>query len=283
MPLGTAAMPLTPAAQDAPPACPAARGRRDHLLQDHDAGLRHDLVGRLELPSAHPQSVGSVEEPRRIELGRGRRGRCRLRPAACRHRHRRLGAAAGRMVRAGRPQAEPRAHPDRSALCGALRRPDDAHGRRRRADDGGAGKAGSSRRHEPAGAGHRLDEPVGRPEGQAHRAAAGRRRRHGGRAGGEGRGRGDGEMVRRSGRDRRAGCAADVAADHAGPRHVLPRALVGRHRADAGGDAREDPSLHAEMGRRRRERCPASMRSAASTRPWSCAASPRCCSARSTT
>ena len=190
------------------PARTAARGRRDHLLQDHDAGLRHDLVGRIELPSAHAQSVGPVEEPRRIELRRGRGGRGRLRAAACRHRHRRLGAPARRLVRPGRPEAEPRAHPDRSALCGALRRPDDPHGRRHRADDVGAVQARPSRRHEPAGAGHRLDEPVRRPARQAHRPAARRRRRHAGRSGGEGGGRGGCEMLRRRGRDRRAGRAA---------------------------------------------------------------------------
>ena len=91
--------------------------------------------------SFHPltrNAVGPVEESRRIELRRGR-GRCgRLRPAACRHRHRRLGAPARRLVRPGRAQAEPRAHSDRSALRGALRRADDAHGRRHRADDVGA-------------------------------------------------------------------------------------------------------------------------------------------------
>ena len=116
----------------------AARGRRDHLLQDHDAGLRHDVVGRVELPSADPQCLGPVEESRRLELRRGRGRRGRLRPAACRHRHRRLGAPACRLVRPGRPQAEPRPHSDRSALRRALRRTDDAHRRRHRADDVGA-------------------------------------------------------------------------------------------------------------------------------------------------
>jgi hypothetical protein len=50
------------------------------------------------------------------------------------------------VVRAGRAEAEPRAHPDRSALRRALRRPDDAHRRRRRADDGGTGRPRSKRR-----------------------------------------------------------------------------------------------------------------------------------------
>ena len=61
------------------------------------------------------------------------------------------------------------------------------------------------------------------------------------------------EVLRRSGRDRRAGRAADVARHSRGSRHVLPRALVGRHRAAARGAARQDPSLHAQMGRGRRQ------------------------------
>ena len=86
-----------------------------------------------------------------------------------------------------------------------------------------------------------------------------------------------------SGRDRRAGPAADDARDPAGARHVLPRALVGRHRAAAGRPARQDPSLHAQMGGRRRKAL--RRRGDPRLQPDHGAAPPRarCCSARSTT
>ena len=68
-------------------------------------------------------------------------------------------------------------------------------------------------------------------------------------------------MVRRTRRDRRAGSASGDTRHPRWPRRVLPRALVGRHRADAGRAARQDPSLHAQMGRGRcealRRRCDA--------------------------
>ena len=59
-------------------------------------------------------------------------------------------------------------------------------------------------------------------------------------------------MVRRSGRGVEP-VQPLIAADPAGARHVLPRALVERHRAAAGRPARQNPSLHAEMGGRRRK------------------------------
>ena len=102
VPLGAASVKQV-AGREGCAACRAvARIRRDHLRQDHDAGLRHAVVGPLQLPSPHPQSLGPDQECRRLLLRRGR-GRCgRLRPAASGYRHRRLGAAAGFMVRPGR-------------------------------------------------------------------------------------------------------------------------------------------------------------------------------------
>ena len=106
-----------------------ARSGCGDFFQNHHAGLRHAVVGTLQLPPPHPQSLGSVEKSRRLQRRRGRRRRRGLRPAASRHRHRRLGAAAGRLVRPGRAEAEPRANSDRSALRRPRRRSHDPHRR----------------------------------------------------------------------------------------------------------------------------------------------------------
>ena len=113
-----------------------ARGGRDHLHQDDYAGLRHAVVGAVELSPAGAQSVEARSQSGRL-VGRG--GRCgsrALRSAAPRHRHRRLGALAGRLVRHFRPQAERRTDSDRPALHRPCCRPDDARRRRCRVDDG---------------------------------------------------------------------------------------------------------------------------------------------------
>ena len=157
----------------------AARSRRDHLLQDHDAGLRHAVVGPLQLPSPHPQSLGPQQESRRLLFRRGRGGCGRLRPAASRHRHRRLGAAAGLLVRPRRAEAEFRARSGRSALCRPRRRTDDPHRRRRGADDVRAVEAGPPRRHEPAGGQHQLEGARQVAAQAAHRPDARSRRRPG--------------------------------------------------------------------------------------------------------
>ena len=153
----------------------AARGRRGPAGQDHLARSRHAVVGAVELPPARPQPVGPRHQPGRVERRcRGGGGR-RLRAAACRHRHRRLGTAAGGLVRAGRLQAEPRPGADRPVLCRALRRADDADRGRRGAADAGAGATGPARRHQPAAGGDRLGAAAGRHAGLAHRADAGGR------------------------------------------------------------------------------------------------------------
>ena len=86
-------------------------------------------------------------------------------------------------------------------------------------------------------------------------------------------------MVRRSRRDRRAGRAADDARHHRRHRQLLPRALVGRHRAAAAPSSAPRSIPTRSNGPRAARSSPAPRRCAASTRPWSCAASPRCCSA----
>ena len=125
-----------------------------------------------------------TQEPGRQQRGRRRRRRRRLRAAPSRHRHRRLGAPAGRLVRHLHAEAEPRPHPDRSAVRRPRRRADDAHRRRRGADDGRARPARRPRHDEPAGADDRVAAPRARPRRPAHRLAARHRRRPAGRRGG---------------------------------------------------------------------------------------------------
>ena len=73
-----------------------ARGRRHHLRQDDDAGLRHALVGPVELPPAHPQSVG----PRR-------RIRAAARPAPARRRRPATGRCMSAPISAARSACRP--------------------------------------------------------------------------------------------------------------------------------------------------------------------------------
>ena len=115
-----------------------ARGGRDHPRQDHHARLRHAVVGPQLVPSADPQSLESRLESRRLERRRGRRGRGGLRPAASRHRHRRLGAPAGLLERHLHPEAQPGPRAGRSAVPRPRGRADDAHRGRLRAADGRA-------------------------------------------------------------------------------------------------------------------------------------------------
>ena len=109
-----------------------ARGGRDHPGQDHHARLRHAVFGPQLVPSADAQSLEPRVESRRLERRRGRGGGGRLRPAASRHRHRRLGAPAGVLERHLHPEAQPRPGAGRSAVFRPGGRADDAHGRRLR-------------------------------------------------------------------------------------------------------------------------------------------------------
>ena len=262
-----------------------ARGRRGHLLQDHDAGLRHAVVGPFELPSPHPQSLGPQQESRRLLFRRGRRGRGRLRPAASRHRHRRLGAAAGVLVRPGRAEAELRARSGRSALCRPRRRTDDPHRRRRRADDERAVEAGPPRRHEPAGRHeHQLEGARQVAAQAAHRPDArspasgqplekrGARRRRQGR---------QGVRIRR--RRRHRSRRHPDARDARRARQFLARADVGRSLEAAAGASAARRCPTSTNGPKPAQSCRASTSSGASTPPWRSAPRRRNCSATSTT
>ena len=118
--------------------------------QDHHARLRHAVVGPVEPARHHAQSLAPRPQYVRLELRRGRGGRRRLRPAAHRHRHRRLGPAAGDALRHLRAQALARPRADRSALHGARGRADDAHRGGRGAAHERARAAGCARLHVPA-------------------------------------------------------------------------------------------------------------------------------------
>ena len=158
VPLGAASMPLVPAAKDAPP---AARLREAGAVIFSKTTMPDYGMLSSGLSSFHPLTRNPwdlEQEPGRLERRRRRRGRGGLWPLASRHRYRRLGAAAGVLVRAGRAEAESRAHPDRSALCRPRRGSHDPHGRRRRADDERAVETGSPRRHEPAAERHPLED-----------------------------------------------------------------------------------------------------------------------------
>ena len=96
-PLGTAAGDMSAVRAGCPAGGARARGRMRVPRQDDHAGLRHARLRRVEPARHHPQSVESHAQSRRLEL-RCRRGNGgRLRAARARHRHRRIGAAAGRL------------------------------------------------------------------------------------------------------------------------------------------------------------------------------------------
>ena len=109
---------------------------------------------------AGAQPVGPAQESRRLERRRRRRRGGRLWPAAPGHRHRRLDPAAGRLVRRGRPQAEPRTCADQAAVCRPRRRADDAHASTTpRCMMARAARPDCARRDEPAAAADRLARP----------------------------------------------------------------------------------------------------------------------------
>ena len=129
VPLGAASIKLVPAAVDAPP---AARLREAGAVifsktTMPDYGMLSSGLSSFHPLTRNPWDLG--KNPGGSSAGAGAAGCGRLRPAASRHRYRRLGAAAGVLVRPGRAETEPRAGSDRSALCRPRRRTDDPHRR----------------------------------------------------------------------------------------------------------------------------------------------------------
>ena len=149
-----------------------ARGWSGHSGQDDDARPRHALFWHVELPPTDAQSLGSEVKPRwqQCRCGCGFRGR--LWPTAGGHRHRRIDPTARQLVRRVRPEAQPWARADRSALPRARRRPDHAQRQRCSADDVGAEPTRLARPHELAGRTHRLAVAGSRSAWSAHRPDA---------------------------------------------------------------------------------------------------------------
>ena len=248
-----------------------ARSRRHSVRQDDDAGLRHVVVGPFELSRARAQPLESIAQSRRLVGRRGGGGGGRLRTAASGHRHRRLGAPSGGLVRRLRTEAERRARADRSALYRARRRADHAQRRRRGADDGDAFAARCARHHEFAAAELGLARRADRPSRPAHRPAhASRlRRRRDGAGPRRSRARGARSCGRR--RDRRAARAVPDPGDARRARPLLADALAHRSARVAARAARKNPAVHPRLGGIRRPASAARRCFTASARSWRCA------------
>ncbi|MCY1535021.1 hypothetical protein D9M68_704070 [compost metagenome] len=239
------------------PGCRApARGRRDRGRQDHHAGLRLPRRGAVELPPADAQSVEPGTQYRRFQLGRGRGGSGRLWPDPPGHRYRRLGAHPRQLLRRVRPEAQPWPRAGVSAGGGARARPADAHRGRCRARHAGDRPARRPRLHEPAAAGHRLDQPGARRARAAHRPVAGAHRRLAGRPGSACRGAGGRARVRAGRRRGRAGARLDHHGHAHGAGAFFHHALPRRPGRDAAGARQPGRGLYPQ-GRRSRRRADA--------------------------
>ena len=162
-----------------------ARGRLRDPRQDHDARLRHAVLGPVEPARRDAQSLAPRPQSVGLELRRGRRRGRGLRAAAPRHRHRRLGAPAGDALRHLRPQALARPRAGQSAVHGPRRGADDAHREGRGAPHEPHRAPRCARLHEPALPGSEFRRAAAaRPEAPAHRLSA----RHGRRPDGPSRG-----------------------------------------------------------------------------------------------
>ena len=157
MPLGTARDRARAGARDAPPAARLREAGAVILGKTTmpDYGMLSSGLSSFHAPDAQPLGpdarTRAAAAPARPPPPPPATGRCTSAPtSAARCACRPAGAASSRSSRAsGRD-------PDRPAVRRPRRRADDAHRRRRGADDGRAGAARRPRRDEPAGAGDRL-------------------------------------------------------------------------------------------------------------------------------
>ena len=104
------------------------RGGLRHPRQDDDARHGHARLGRQQRPWHHAQSLASRSQPRRLQLRCWSGSRSGLRPPGARHRHRRLGSTARRLLRRVRAQAQPRPGAHLSAGLGPGDGANDPHG-----------------------------------------------------------------------------------------------------------------------------------------------------------
>ncbi len=243
---------LSPAAADAPPAARLREAGGVMLGQDHDARLRHAVLGPVELPPAGAQPVGprsrrrAAPAPAPARRPRPATGRCTSAPtSAARCACRPAGAASSRLKPSlGRIPIDP---PYTGRAAGPMTR---TRGRRG-ADDGLLCLPDRARQHEPALAGHRLAGP--RParalQGPAHRPAARRRLRPGGRAR-SARGR-DGRRARLRARRRHRRAHAALHADRRCSTAWTTSGACARtrHGSAAARAPRQGAALHPALGR----------------------------------
>ena len=167
IPLGSAAA-LQPAPCDAPPAARLREAGAIVLAKTTvpDFGMLSSGLSSFHGVTRNPWNLANNTGGSSSGAAAGRR---RLRTAAPGHRHRRLGATAGGLVRPGGLQAKPRADPHRPLLHRSLRRSDDPLHGRLPAADALPRAARRPRRHQPAAGSAGLERraAVGaRPEGR---------------------------------------------------------------------------------------------------------------------
>ena len=272
-------------------ASPEGRRLRDRR-HDHAARVRHPARQRGAHLRPDAQPVGPRTHARRLLRRRGCGRRQRHAAGRARQRRRRLDAHPRRVLRAGRAEAEPRAHlggPRAGRLLAGHRRHAHAHGRRHRRDPRRARRLRAGRRDLGAAARRavRARAPRPQPGTAADRrddalADPGRRRRPDVRPGRRRRRRAA-ALARARGRGGRAAVAGGRAARAVRRRLLQPHRAVDRllgrrrraradrrgHGADELGDLLDDPPAGRDRRHGRRGRACSRSRAA-----WSRSSTP---------